>query len=144
MVPETHIHRSSTVNVGQNDEKLRGLLKTTEYCCILSLCEACWGLSHAARQMEKPQLTIVLFLMFVRKKEKNGMCVREGGGCVCVYLNFITRQKLQKLPKLKIRRKRKATSHLQSFYAMNRKRRRLKKKMGGKVTASSALFWHSV
>lgn len=60
--------------VGQNDEKLRGLLKTTEYCCILSLCEACWGLSHAARQMEKPQLTIVLFLMFVRKKKKS-MCV---------------------------------------------------------------------
>lgn len=84
MVPETHIHRSSTVNVGQNDEKLRGLLKTTEYCCILSLCEACWGLSHAARQMEKPQLTIVLFLMFVRKKEKNGMCVQGGGRGLCM------------------------------------------------------------
>lgn len=81
-VPETHpqfIYR----NVGQNDEKLRGLLKTTEYRCILSLCDACWGLSHAARQMEKPQLTIVLFLMFVRKKEKKSMCVL-GGVYACI------------------------------------------------------------
>lgn len=123
-------------------KKLRGLLKTPKYCCILSLCEACWGLSHAARQMEKPQLTIVLFLMFVRTKKKKRVCV-FGGLCMRVF-TFITRQKLQRW-KLKTRRKRKGDLSSPVVLCNEPESRNAGGKiMGEKSQSHLLLFWHSV
>lgn len=130
--------------VGQNDEKLRGLFEKLQniavYCLYVKLAGDFRMLPGKWKNLK---LTIVLFLMFVRKKTKKSMCV--WGLCMRVF-NFITRQNLQKWKSKKKKRKkkqwrkRKATSHLQPFYAMNRKAETQKEKQWGEYCHNTICF----
>lgn len=130
----------------------------TNFCCILSV----WTLAGNLRMPPSAEnlnshLYIVLFLMFVR------MC----GGCVCVYLIIHHPKWGEKKNNLKKQNKyefnhnkydcwaEEATSHLQSFYAMNHIwkkintwRLRMWTKMGEKKSQSLfislKLLWYQV